>query len=46
LWDGMKCMKLKLWDEEHGRLVTFRQARAGRSDKGHESLFDSPAPRS
>jgi omega-6 fatty acid desaturase (delta-12 desaturase) len=24
LWDGMRCMKLKLWDEERQRLVTFR----------------------
>jgi len=27
--DGMRCLKLKLWDEERGRLVTFRQAHAG-----------------
>lgn len=27
LWGGIRCVKLKLWDEEHGRLVTFRQAR-------------------
>jgi omega-6 fatty acid desaturase (delta-12 desaturase) len=27
LWDGMKCVKLKLWDEERGRLVTFSEAR-------------------
>jgi omega-6 fatty acid desaturase (delta-12 desaturase) len=46
LCDGMKCMKLKLWDEERRRLVTFRQARAGRSDNGHESMFDSQRPRS
>ena len=44
LWDGMKCVKLKLWDEEHGRLVTFRQARAGRAETRRNSLLDSPAP--
>jgi acyl-lipid omega-6 desaturase (Delta-12 desaturase) len=27
MWDGMKCVRLKLWDEERGRLVTFREAR-------------------
>ncbi len=30
--DAMGCMKLKLWDEECGRLVTFRQARAWREE--------------
>jgi omega-6 fatty acid desaturase (delta-12 desaturase) len=29
IWDGMRCLKLKLWSEELGRLVTFRQARTG-----------------
>lgn len=27
LWDGMRAVTLKLWDEEGGRLVTFGQAR-------------------
>jgi acyl-lipid omega-6 desaturase (Delta-12 desaturase) len=27
LWDGLRSVQLKLWDEEHGRLVTFAQAR-------------------
>jgi omega-6 fatty acid desaturase (delta-12 desaturase) len=27
-WDGMRCVRLKLWDEERGRLVTFREAGA------------------
>jgi acyl-lipid omega-6 desaturase (Delta-12 desaturase) len=44
LWDGIRCVKLKLYDEEHGRLVTFRQARAGRAETRRESLLDSPAP--
>jgi acyl-lipid omega-6 desaturase (Delta-12 desaturase) len=27
--DGLRCVRFKLWDEEHRRLVTFAQARAG-----------------
>ena len=27
LWDGLKAVRLKLWDEKSGRLVTFAQAR-------------------
>jgi acyl-lipid omega-6 desaturase (Delta-12 desaturase) len=27
LWDGLRAVTLKLWDEEAGRLVTFAQAR-------------------
>jgi omega-6 fatty acid desaturase (delta-12 desaturase) len=27
LWDGLRSVRLKLWDEEHGKLVTFAQAR-------------------
>jgi acyl-lipid omega-6 desaturase (Delta-12 desaturase) len=30
LWDGVRAVRLKLWDEQTGRLVTFAQARAGR----------------
>src|SRR5581483_6664722 len=26
LWDGLRSVRLKLWDEEAGRLVTFAQA--------------------
>ncbi|HUY72070.1 MAG TPA: fatty acid desaturase [Gaiellaceae bacterium] len=29
LWDGLRAVRLKLWDERQHRLVTFRQARAG-----------------
>jgi omega-6 fatty acid desaturase (delta-12 desaturase) len=29
-WDGVKCVRLKLWDEEHQRLVTWREERATR----------------
>jgi omega-6 fatty acid desaturase (delta-12 desaturase) len=29
LWDGLRTVRLKLWDEDRGRLVTFAEARAG-----------------
>jgi len=28
LWDGLRAVRLKLWDEEAGRMVTFAQAQA------------------
>ena len=28
IWDGMRAVRLKLWDEERGRLVTFAEARS------------------
>ena len=28
LWDGLRAVTLKLWDEESGKLLTFGQARA------------------
>ena len=28
LWDGVRAVRLKLWDERSGRLVTFAQARS------------------
>jgi omega-6 fatty acid desaturase (delta-12 desaturase) len=32
LWDGLRAVRLKLWDEHSGKLVTFAQARgSGRS---------------
>jgi acyl-lipid omega-6 desaturase (Delta-12 desaturase) len=27
LWDGLRAVRFKLWDEERGRLVTFAEAR-------------------
>lgn len=30
LWDGLRAVRFKLWDEEGDRLVTFAQARQGR----------------
>jgi omega-6 fatty acid desaturase (delta-12 desaturase) len=29
LWDGLRAVRLKLWDEATGRLVTFAEARTG-----------------
>jgi omega-6 fatty acid desaturase (delta-12 desaturase) len=31
LWDGLRAVRLKLWDEQRGRMVTFAQAQAARS---------------
>jgi acyl-lipid omega-6 desaturase (Delta-12 desaturase) len=31
LWDALRTVRLKLWDEEHGKLVTFAQASRGQS---------------
>ncbi len=28
LWDGLRAVRLKLWDEDGGRMVTFAEARA------------------
>jgi omega-6 fatty acid desaturase (delta-12 desaturase) len=28
LWESFKCAKLKLWDSENRRLVTFAEVRA------------------
>ena len=30
LWDGLMAVRLKLWDEDSGRLVTWRDARQAR----------------
>lgn len=27
LWDGVRCLKLRFWDEESGRLIGFRELR-------------------
>jgi len=29
LWDGLRAVRLKLWDEDRGRMVTFTQAKSG-----------------
>jgi hypothetical protein len=34
LWDGLRAVRLKLYDEETGRMVTFAQARVPASARG------------
>ena len=38
-WDGMRAVRLKLWDEERGRMVTFAEARTA-----PELAAPGPAP--
>jgi omega-6 fatty acid desaturase (delta-12 desaturase) len=33
LWDGLRATRLKLWDEQHSRLVGFRDARVQASSR-------------
>ena len=40
-WDGVKCVRLKLWDEEHDRLVTWREERRTREASAPAA---APAP--
>jgi acyl-lipid omega-6 desaturase (Delta-12 desaturase) len=35
LWDGLRTVRLKLWDEDRGRLVTFRGARRAPTPGAH-----------
>jgi omega-6 fatty acid desaturase (delta-12 desaturase) len=37
LWDGLQAVRLKLWDEDKGKLVTFAQARASYAPRASES---------
>jgi len=43
LWDGLRAVRLKLWDEDRGRLVTFPEARAaaGGSGAGAPAAFSA-----
>src|SRR3954469_2922178 len=41
LWDGFMAVRLKLWDEETGRLVTFKQARARRAQPSRDGTQPS-----
>jgi omega-6 fatty acid desaturase (delta-12 desaturase) len=41
LWDGLRAVRLKLWDEDRERLVTFAQARAP-----NEAALSSATPMS
>jgi len=47
LWDGLRSVRLKLWDEERGKLVTFAQARskqpAGVPSAGSAEIASRPA---
>jgi omega-6 fatty acid desaturase (delta-12 desaturase) len=45
LWDGLRAVRLKLYDEDRGRLVTFAQARACASSSSATPNL-RPAPRS
>ena len=35
LWDAVRAVRLKLWDEDTGRLVTFAEAGPPRTSGGH-----------
>jgi acyl-lipid omega-6 desaturase (Delta-12 desaturase) len=39
LWDGLRAVRLKLWDEDEGKLVTFAQAR---SSAGASRVIERP----
>jgi omega-6 fatty acid desaturase (delta-12 desaturase) len=34
MWNGLRAVRLKLWDEDRGRLVTFAEARASHAAAG------------
>jgi omega-6 fatty acid desaturase (delta-12 desaturase) len=42
LWDGLRAVRLKLWDEESGRLVTFAEARRGAAARAGRPAAVSP----
>ena len=42
-WDGLRAMRLKLWDEEPAQLVTFAQARASTAARARASV-GAPRP--
>ena len=35
LWDGLRASRLKLWDADRGRLLTFAEARGAVAAQGH-----------
>jgi omega-6 fatty acid desaturase (delta-12 desaturase) len=43
LWDGLRAVRLKLWDEDSGQLVSFPEARAGRRALGRSAGARAPA---
>ena len=44
LWDGIGAVRLKLWDEQTGKLVTFRQARRSGARPPYGEPLASRAP--
>ncbi len=44
LWDGLRAVRLKLWDEDQGRLVTFAEARAAARTKRGPGAETPAAP--
>ena len=44
LWDGLRAVRLKLWDEERGRLVGFAEARGARGSGSWLSAATSSSP--
>jgi acyl-lipid omega-6 desaturase (Delta-12 desaturase) len=46
LWDGLRAVRLKLWDEDRRRLVTFAEARAGVPPQraAHQHQVAEPIP--
>ena len=43
LWDGLRAVRLKLWDEDEGKLVTFAQARSSGGTRRVVERADSDA---
>jgi acyl-lipid omega-6 desaturase (Delta-12 desaturase) len=41
LWDGVRAVRLKLWDPERGRLVTFGEARAQPGPSAQAAAFSN-----
>jgi omega-6 fatty acid desaturase (delta-12 desaturase) len=45
LWDGLRSVKLKLWDEDSGKMVTFAQASSGHPEPAkREPAKREPVP--
>jgi omega-6 fatty acid desaturase (delta-12 desaturase) len=44
LWDGLRAVRLKLWDENRGRLVTFAEARRGARSSRWPTATTSNSP--
>jgi omega-6 fatty acid desaturase (delta-12 desaturase) len=45
LWDGMRSVRLKLWDEERGRMVTFAAARTSPGPAAPGPAAPRPSPK-